>query len=123
MGLRPAPVPTVIGADTVIHGHVRGTGQYVVSGEIHGDGELSGALLLSAAARWYGKILAHQAVIAGRIEGALIVRDHLEIGATAVLRGRVSARTIAIARGAVVDGEIEITSGIAAVEFDEKRDP
>jgi cytoskeletal protein CcmA (bactofilin family) len=38
-----------------------------------------------------------------------------------VIRGRVSARTIAIARGAIVDGEIEVTSGEPIVEFEERR--
>lgn len=35
--------PTVIGAESVIEGNIRGTGQFVVSGEVHGDGELEGA--------------------------------------------------------------------------------
>jgi cytoskeletal protein CcmA (bactofilin family) len=52
----------------------------------------------------------------------LAVEDKLEIGSTAVIRGKVTARTVAIAKGAIVDGEIEITSGAAVVEFEEKRD-
>jgi hypothetical protein len=39
-----------------------------------------------------------------------------------VIRGKVSARTIAIAKGAIVDGEIEVTSGEPLLEFEEKRD-
>jgi cytoskeletal protein CcmA (bactofilin family) len=120
--LPASPTPTVIGADTVIVGNVRGKGQFVVFGEVHGDGELEGALHLSVAARWYGYIQAHQAIIAGEIVGGLIVKDKLEIGYTAVIRGRVSARTIAIAKGAIVDGEIEVTSGTPVVQFEEKRE-
>jgi cytoskeletal protein CcmA (bactofilin family) len=52
----------------------------------------------------------------------LSVRDKLEIGYTAVIRGRVSARTVAIAKGAIVDGEIEVTSNSPVVQFEEKRD-
>ncbi len=40
--------PTFIGANSVFVGDIRGTGQFVVSGEVHGDGELEGALNLSA---------------------------------------------------------------------------
>ena len=54
--------------------------------------------------------------------GGLSVRDKLEIGHTAVIRGKVSARTIAIAKGAIVDGEIEVTSGAPVLQFEEKRD-
>jgi cytoskeletal protein CcmA (bactofilin family) len=38
-----------------------------------------------------------------------------------VIRGRVTARTVAIARGAIVDGDIEVTSGEPVLEFEEKR--
>ena len=118
---RNSPTPTVIGADTVFMGNVRGKGQFVVSGEVHGDGDLDGTLHLAVSARWYGNVQAHQACVAGRIEGALAVADKLEIGGTAVIRGRVSARTIAIAKGAIVDGEIEVTSDAPIVRFEEKR--
>jgi len=114
--------PTVIGAETVIVGNIRGAGHFVVSGVIHGDGELQGGLNLAASASWHGLIRAQQAIVAGRITGGLTVQDKLEIGHTAVIRGKVSARTIAIAKGAIVDGEIEITSGAAVHEFEEKRD-
>ena len=113
--------PTVIAAETVIVGNIRGKGQFVVYGEVHGDGELDGALLLAVTASWFGNIQAHQAVVAGKIVGGIVVKDKLEIGLTAVIRGRVSARTIAIAKGAIVDGEIEVTSGTPVIQYEEKR--
>ncbi len=39
-----------------------------------------------------------------------------------MIRGKVSARTIAIAKGAIVDGEIEVTSDSPVVQFEEKRE-
>lgn len=117
-----AATPTFIGVNTVFVGDIRGTGQFVVSGEVHGDGELEGALNLSASGSWHGHVRAHQALVAGTILGGLTVRDKLEIGYTAVIRGKVSARTVAIAKGAIVDGEIEVTSGTPVVRFEEKRD-
>jgi cytoskeletal protein CcmA (bactofilin family) len=113
--------PTFIGAESVFIGNIRGTGHFVVYGEVHGDGDLQGGLNLSVTASWFGFISAHQAVVAGKITGGLNVRDKLEIGYTAVIRGKVSARSIAIAKGAIVDGEIEVTSGEPVLEFDEKR--
>jgi cytoskeletal protein CcmA (bactofilin family) len=114
--------PTFIGTESVFVGNIRGTGHFVVYGEVHGDGDLHGGLNLSVTASWYGFITAHQAIVAGKITGGLNVRDKLEIGYTAVIRGKVSARSIAIAKGAIVDGEIEVTSGEPVLEFDEKRD-
>ena len=89
--------PTFIGADSVFIGNIRGSGHFVVSGEVHGDGDLQGGLNLSVTGSWHGFIQAQQAIVAGKITGGLSVKDKLEIGYTAVIRGRVSARTIAIA--------------------------
>jgi cytoskeletal protein CcmA (bactofilin family) len=113
--------PTFIGAESVVVGNIRGTGQFVILGEVHGDGELDGGLNLSVTGSWHGNIQARQAIIAGKIVGGLKVEDKLEIGYTAVIRGRVSARTVAIAKGAIVDGEIEVTSGEPVIQFEEKR--
>ena len=114
--------PTFIGEESVFVGNIRGTGHFVVSGEVHGDGELQGGLNLSASGSWHGFIQAQQAIIAGKITGGLSVKDKLEIGYTAVIRGKVSARTIAIAKGAIVDGDIEVTSGAPVLQFEEKRE-
>ncbi|SRR5579859_379460 len=114
--------PTFIGANSVFVGDIRGSGQFVVSGEVHGDGALDGALNLSASGTWHGYIRAQQAIVAGTILGGLSVEGKLEIGYTAVIRGKVSARTVAIAKGAIVDGEIEVTSNSPVMQFEEKRD-
>ena len=113
--------PTVIGAGSVIIGDLRGDGEYVISGEVHGDGELGGGLNLAATGVWNGHIQALEAVVAGKITGGLAVKGKLEIGYSAVIRGSVSARTIAIAKGAIVDGDIVVTSGEPPLEFEEKR--
>jgi cytoskeletal protein CcmA (bactofilin family) len=119
--LHGSPSPTIIPAETVIVGNIRGKGLFLVCGEVHGDGELDGPLVLAVTARWFGNIQAHQAIVAGKIVGGIVALDKLEIGVTAVIRGRISARTIAIAKGAIVEGEIEVTSGIPIFEFEEKR--
>src|ERR1700744_4473472 len=117
-----AATPTFIGVNSVFVGDIRGKGQFVVSGEVHGDGDLNGALNLSETGSWHGQVRAQQAIVAGTILGGLIVQGKLEIGYTAVIRGKVSARTVAIAKGAIVDGEIEVTSDAPVVQFEEKRD-
>jgi cytoskeletal protein CcmA (bactofilin family) len=45
----------------------------------------------------------------------------VEIASTAVIRGRVTARQIAMARGATIDGEVTVTSNQPVIEFEEKR--
>jgi cytoskeletal protein CcmA (bactofilin family) len=62
-------------------------------------------------------------IIAGKVTGKLVIAEKLEIGATAVIRADVSARSIAVAKGAVIEGQVTITSGEPVVEFEEKRHP
>ena len=52
---------------------------------------------------------------------SLVVENKLEIGATAVIRADIVARSIAVAKGAVIDGAVTVTSGEAVLEFEEKR--
>jgi len=113
--------PTVIGAGTVVVGDLRGPGPFFVSGEIHGDGDVLGDLHVAVSGSWHGHVHARRAIVAGRMTGSLRVEDKLEIGHTAVIRGNVSAARIAIAKGAVIEGEIEVTSGGSMQPFEEKR--
>ncbi len=64
---------------------------------------------------------ARHGIIAGKVSGKLVIAEKLEIGATAVIRADVVARSIAVAKGAVIEGQVTITSGEAVVEFEEKR--
>jgi cytoskeletal protein CcmA (bactofilin family) len=102
-------------------GDVETSGPLVVLGAIRGDGHVAGALSMSAKSEWEGEIHAQAAVIAGRISGKLVIEEKLEIGATAVIRADIVARSIAVAKGAVIDGEVTITSGQQMVHFEEKR--
>jgi cytoskeletal protein CcmA (bactofilin family) len=66
---------------------------------------------------------AQSAVIAGRITGCIVVRKKIEIAASAIIRGRVIACSIAMARGATIEGEVTVTGNQPIVEFEEKRAP
>jgi cytoskeletal protein CcmA (bactofilin family) len=76
---------------------------------------------MAVTAQWEGEIHARAAVIAGRITGKLVVEDKLEVGMTAVIRADIVARSIAVARGAIIDGAVTVTSGQPVLEFEEKR--
>jgi cytoskeletal protein CcmA (bactofilin family) len=115
--------PTFVAEGCHLTGDVETGGPLVVCGAIRGDGRVGGALSMAARSQWEGEIHARAAVIAGRISGKLVVEEKLEVGATAVIQADIVARTIAIAKGAVVDGEVTVTSGQPIVRFEEKRGP
>jgi cytoskeletal protein CcmA (bactofilin family) len=113
--------PTVIATGTNLRGDIIAPGAVLMSGNIRGDGDIGGTLAISRGAHWEGHVQARDAIIAGALTGSIEVTQKLEVGAAAVIKGNVTARTLAIARGAVIEGEIQVTSGEPVVTFEEKR--
>jgi cytoskeletal protein CcmA (bactofilin family) len=113
--------PTFIAAGCHVTGDIETAGAVVVCGTVRGDGKIGAALSMARDSAWEGEIHARHAVIAGAITGKLIVAEKLEIGSSAVLRADVVARSIAIAKGALVEGVLQVTSGKPIVNFVEKR--
>jgi cytoskeletal protein CcmA (bactofilin family) len=114
--------PTFIAEGVRITGDLETPGPLVVCGSVRGDGRVAGTLRMAVSAQWEGEIHALAAVVAGRITGRLVVENKLEVGATAVIRADIVAKSIAVAKGAVIDGAVTVTSGQAVIEFEEKRE-
>lgn len=113
--------PTYVAAGSTLTGDLETPGSLVLGGSIRGDGRVGGALRMAASGRWEGEIHAQAAVVAGQVTGRLVVAGKLEVGATAVIRAEVVAHSIAVARGAVIDGSVTVTGGQPVVHFEEKR--
>ena len=113
--------PTFVAEGSRLTGDLESAGPLVVCGAIRGDGRVGGALRMAVTAEWEGEIHARAAIIAGKITGRLVVEDKLEVGATAVLHADIVARSIAVAKGAVIDGEVTVTSGEPVRHFEERR--
>jgi cytoskeletal protein CcmA (bactofilin family) len=118
---RLSVTPTFIGVGSKFTGNIECEGDLVVGGYINGDGAVRGALTLSEGGHWEGRIQTSNAVIAGEVTGTVSVSEKLEIRKSARIRGIVIARVIAVAQGALIDGEMSVTSGAAVVSYEEKR--
>ena len=115
--------PSLLAGGTRVVGDIETPGALMLGGSVQGDGNVRGELSIGPDAEWIGEVHAVSAVVAGSITGAIILAERIEIAASAVIRGRLSARKIAMARGATVDGDVTVTSGEPIVQFDEKRKP
>jgi cytoskeletal protein CcmA (bactofilin family) len=113
--------PTIIGVGVSFRGDVIAPGSVLLSGSVRGDGDIGGSLQIARDAHWEGQVRASSAVIAGQLTGSIECTGQLEVGAAAVIRGSVTARTLAVANGGVIEGEIHVTSGAKVVQFEEKR--
>ena len=113
--------PTFTAEGCRMQGDLETRGALVLSGTLEGDGRVGGALSISVGARWRGNVSAKAGVIAGEVIGNVTIEDKLEVGATAVIRGSIAAKTLAIANGAVIEGDIVVTGTQPVVKFEEKR--
>lgn len=113
--------PTVIAENTTIVGDIETHGALMVSGHIQGNGRIGGTLSVGKSAHWQGDISARQAVLAGKVNGKIVIEDKLEISSSAVINGEIVAKILAIANGARIEGEVTVTSGKPIMKFEEKR--
>jgi cytoskeletal protein CcmA (bactofilin family) len=112
---------TLINEGCKITGVISGSGNYLVSGEVDGDCDLQGTLTVSNEGVWTGMIRAETVIISGRVEGDISASGKVEITPTARITGRVTADAIAVAEGAVVDGNMQTTGRSDPLQFVEKR--
>jgi cytoskeletal protein CcmA (bactofilin family) len=112
---------TYIAASTKVTGTITGQGAYVFCGSVEGDCDIVGPLTLAEGGRWKGTMKAVDIVVAGTVEGDVVAKQRVEISGTARITGSLSGGSIAVAEGAVIEGEIKVTSDQPLTTFQEKR--
>jgi len=110
---------TSVGDGTKISGDIGGKGHSIILGEVTGNCDLDGTLVIGESGRWIGNIKAKAVVIAGEVDGEVNAEDKLEILSTARIKGTIRAKKLAIAEGAVHQGEVSMGD---VTRFTDKRD-
>jgi len=112
-----------IGIGTLFQGTLSGTGSYHIQGEVVGDGDIEGAVVLAAGAYWKGNVTADYIRIAGKVEGNVVARSKIELVPTAVVTGDLSCPVLAIAEGALYEGAISRLRKTQVMRYSERRGP
>lgn len=112
---------TLISVGCKIEGLLTGTGNFMINGEIDGECDIDGSVTIAVGGYYKGVLKANSVIIAGAIDGDIIAKGQVEIGATAKISGTVSGEAIAVAEGAVVEGIMKTTGRKEPQEFVEKR--
>jgi cytoskeletal protein CcmA (bactofilin family) len=118
------PDATVIGPGTRVKGELAAEGSVDLAGFLDGDARVSAHLCVRPGARVTGRLEAKSLVVEGEVAGPSVAAERIEIGATARVRSNVRARVVAIAEGALFEGEVRMDDTGApgtAITFTEKR--
>lgn len=95
---------TLIAADAVFRGEIRGNCKTVVLGQIVGDCDVDGSVTVAAGGHWKGTLKVGSLTVAGTIEGDIYAKDAIRLEQTAKVAGTISCLSLRVAAGAVVDG-------------------
>ena len=101
---------TFIAAGTRIVGNLSGDGTYIFFGQIEGDCNINGSVTIAESCHWKGKVRATDIILAGSVEGDVTATQRVEITETARISGSLHARSIAVAEGAVIEGDIGVVT-------------
>ncbi len=112
---------TLINEGCKITGVLSGLGDFMISGEIEGDSDLSGTVSITRNGVWRGLLKARSVIVAGTVEGDIEASGRVEILNSARITGTVTGEAIAVAEGAVVEGTMKTTGRSQPTEFVEKR--
>jgi len=114
-------VSTVIGAGSKFVGEISGEENIVIHGQIEGNCNLQGTVVVEEGAKWTGTIYASYVIIAGYVKGDVTAEEKLELASSAEIDGNLSGPVIAVAEGAVIKGSMKMTKGSQVTHFKDKR--
>lgn len=110
-----------IGENTVFTGTFSGGENIVVRGQVQGESDVQGTVVITDSGRWYGSLTADVIIIAGMVKGHVNAREKIEVLKSASVEGNLQSPSIAIETGAIHDGRIIMHDGGSVSHFEEKR--
>lgn len=113
---------SMLGPESVYTGVFQGKDNHIIYGKVQGDCDIEGILVLGEGSRWKGNIRASSVVIAGRVDGDIQAINKLELARTAYVRGKITSPVVAIARGAVHEGNIRMAKQTQITRFVDRRE-
>lgn len=112
---------TLIGHDSLLSGMLKGSDNCIFNGTMDGGCALDGALVVGDGALWKGDIEAATVVVCGQVQGNITAREKVELTSTARVTGSITGPALAMAEGAVHQGEIHMARASDVLHFKEKR--
>jgi len=114
---------SVIGASTVVSGHVRGQGSLEILGRVEGDVTLTGDVVVGASGRVRGNISASSLTVSGQVQGNLRGSEAVLLESSARVVGDIASPRIGIAPGALVRGHVQTDGELSLAQVPANKRP
>ena len=102
------PGLSVIAADMSIEGELRSTGVIRILGKVNGNLHVDGQVIVAQGGLVQGDIHAREAVIASEVQGSIVGDERVELLATALVRGDLTAPKLQVQEGGQVVGRLRV---------------
>lgn len=112
-------INSFIGLDTSISGNIHASGFTRVDGDIDGNIEVDGRIIIGDKARIRGNITATSAIIGGIIEGDIVAPDGVQLFSTASVIGDIVAQKIILDENVLFQGRSVVVCD--AEEFEKEK--
>ncbi|MFH1913594.1 MAG: polymer-forming cytoskeletal protein [Pseudomonadota bacterium] len=103
-----------LGVGTEYRGKLDFVGTVRIDGRFEGEISTDGDLVLGRKAHITGTVRVGRLTSCGRIDGDVVVTENTVLEATSILCGSLSTPVLAVERGAVIEGCVNMSGGIAA---------
>ena len=100
---------TIIGPSVKVEGDFVSQGNLIVDGVIKGNVKTNGNLRVGDKAKVTASVSAANALISGEIHGNVTIKEDLELTSNAKIFGDIQAKSVCIARGAILNGKCTMT--------------
>lgn len=104
-----------------IRGEVTGSESVDLRGTLEGPLTTEGFCHVHEGGSLRGRLSAADVIVEGILEGEILARGKVELGASARVKADIRAQAIAIADGCYFDGQIHMEGADERVRFQEKR--
>jgi len=100
---------TIIGPSVKVKGEFNASGNVVIEGALDGNLKTGGSLYVGDKAKVTANVEAQEARIGGELTGNIKVQGHLDIANMAVINGDIACVSLAVAKGAIINGKCSMT--------------
>ena len=104
-------VISIVGTGMTVEGDCETDGSLRIDGTIRGNVRAGESVVIGKDGLVEGSIYTQDAVIAGRVLGAVYAESHLELQATSQISGEIQARRMHVEDGAALQGQVAVGEG------------
>ena len=97
-------INTFIGSGSTVSGNLKIAGFVTIHGDLDGDLEATGKVIVSEDARVRGNIIAKSAIVGGVVEGNITAPDFLQLFQTSSVVGDICTRKLVLEDGVLLHG-------------------